>query len=75
MTVTPSHGEEIVERAVDAARSTARVVRTLIDNRAVERVFDQERKRLGYEGNQPESIESHWRPPDFHDSRLVGIPA
>ena len=64
-----------LKRAVDAARSTARVVRTLIDNRAVERVFDQERKRLGYESSRPESVENHWMPPDFHDSRLVGIPA
>ena len=74
LTVTPSHGDEIVERAVDAARSTARVVRTLIDNRAVERVCVQERKRLGYETGQSESVERVWGPPE-RDSRLLGIPA
>jgi hypothetical protein len=75
LTVTPAHGEGVVERAVDAARSTARVVRTLIDNRAVERVFDAECKRLGYEAGQPESPESSWGLPDCRESMLVGIPA
>lgn len=75
LTVTPAHGESIVERAVDASRCTARVVRTLIDNRAVERVFDAERKRLGYKARHPGTAESSWGLPGRGDSTLLGTPA
>jgi hypothetical protein len=75
LTITPAHGDAEIGLALEAARSSARVLRTLIDNRAAERVFDAERKRLGYAASTSEPAESPWGAGGRRESRPAGIPA